>query len=282
MSDIRVKLDIHDHVAVIRLNRPDKQNALTREMLAELRRIVATLAAQPDLRLVLLASSGEHFCTGMDLAQMRETADLPPAEAARTWLHDSEIYKDALAGLFTLPCPTLAVVAGNTFAGGLGLVLSCDLVLAATSARFWLPEPKRGLTAAIVMPLLVHRLGTGPASYLLFSGESIDAKQALHWGICHRLVTDDVLDENADALANSLLTGSRSALTEAKRQLLAKSSGILQQLEFAVADSARARETADAREGLSAYRERRPPAWQPPAPGQWLTARSTDSSPGAT
>src|SRR5437660_2079470 len=160
-------------VARLTLNRPQKRNALTREMLGELHRAVLEIAARQDLRCLVLDSNGPVFCAGMDLAQMQQTASVP--DARQLWHADTQLYHDCVAALLALPAPAVAVVQGPALAGGVGLVLACDLVLAAESATFALPEPKRGITAAIVTPLLVHRIGVSAASWLLLSGEIISA-----------------------------------------------------------------------------------------------------------
>jgi methylglutaconyl-CoA hydratase len=163
---------------------------------------------------------------------------------------------------FQLHVPTVAVVQGPAVAGGLGLVLACDLVLASDAASFALPEPKRGITAAVITPLLVYRAGVSGASYLLLSGESIDARCAHAMGFVHAVEPADRLTTAAEALVQSILAGAPGALAITKQQLMTcGGQNILAQLETAAAVSARARETLEAREGLQAFLEKREPNW---------------------
>jgi len=243
------------------LNRPQKRNALTRELLAELRNSVLDAAGRKDLRCLVLEASGPVFCAGMDLAQMEETASRN--DAREVWHADTRLYHDVVASILTLPAPTIAVVQGPALAGGVGLVLACDLVLASESATFALPEPKRGITAAIVTPLLVHRVGISAASWLLLSGEGIDSARARDFGLCHEVVAPPDLAAARDRRIASILSGAPGALAISKLQLTAQSAELPKQLLSAIAVSAQARETLEAREGLAAFLEKRPPAWQP-------------------
>lgn len=261
MSSVTLQL-LSDRVARITLTRAAKRNALTREMLAELTSRVEEVSAMPELRLLVLAAEGPVFCAGMDLAQMQETTANP--NAAAMFQADSEAYRCVTAGLFSLKMPTLAVVQGPAVAGGLGLVLACDMVLASTAATFALPEPKRGIVAGLVTPLLVHRVGISAASWTLFSGRSLGAAEALRIGLCHAVVSPDQLETETKNLVTSILSGSPSALAATKEQLRTCSPiDVLAHLNRAPSISARARETADAREGLQAFLEKRPPSWQP-------------------
>lgn len=262
MSDALILKSEQGGVVRLTLNRPQKRNALTREVLRELKGNLAELHARTDVRLLVLSAEGAAFCAGMDLAQMQETASHP--DAAAIWQADTEIYRDVVRLLFELHCPTLAIVSGPAVAGGLGLVLACDLVVASESAAFALPEPKRGITAAIVTPLLVYRVGNSAAAYLLLSGGPVDAVRAQQMGFCHQVAPANALAATADALERSILSGGPMALATTKRQLrTCATSDVLQQLDQAVAISAKARATAEAREGLQAFLEKRTPAWVP-------------------
>jgi methylglutaconyl-CoA hydratase len=261
MSDSLVLISASDGVVRLTLNRPQKRNALTRELLTELLAKVKDAASRSEMRCLVLAANGPAFCAGMDLVEMQETA--ARADATKIWHADTELYHDVVSTIFNLPFPVLAVVQGPAVAGGLGLVLACDLVIAADSATFALPEPKRGITAAIVAPLLVYRTGTAGASYLLLSGESIDAQAARRMGICHSVVAPAQLQTAANEQVRSILSGSPGALAVTKQQLRACAAvDVLAQLKRAVAVSAQARETVEAREGMAAFLENRPPTWE--------------------
>lgn len=245
------------------LNRPQKRNALTRELLLELKEHLTGLASRSDVRLLELGAAGTAFCAGMDLTQMQETA--ARSDASTAWLADAEVYRDVVRALLELRCVTLAVVPGPAVAGGLGLVLACDLAVASETATFALPEPKRGITAAMVTPLLVYRVGNSAAACLLLSGGSVDAARARQMGAISEVASPDALGATVRMLESAILSQAPGALATTKWQLRACAAGdVLEQLDHAVSISAKARESAEAREGLQAFLEKRDPSWVRP------------------
>ncbi|MEX0728383.1 MAG: enoyl-CoA hydratase-related protein [Planctomycetaceae bacterium] len=261
MGERFVTVEIREQVATVTLRRAEKRNALTFELLEELRDAIRRLSASDELRLMVLTAEGTVFCAGMDLAQMLDRADRPDAQ--ELWQRDTEVYRDVVWSLFNLPVPTLAVLPGPALAGGLGLVLACDLVLAAETAWFALPEPQRGITAAVVAPLLLHRVGSRWAEFLLISGQSVTAAEGEDIGICHRVVPAAELEIRAAEWTASILKGGPSALRQTKSLLREFTHDPLwDQLGLGMQVSADARETDEAREGLSAFREKREPKWK--------------------
>ena len=259
--DFKVSYD--QHIARLTLARPAKRNAMTRELLATVRDAVRDIPAHSDIRLLILEADGPVFCAGMDLVQMQSTAADP--NSADLWQYDAQLYCDVLLALWRLTIPTVAVVQGPAVAGGVGLALACDLIVASETATFSLPEPKRGITAAIVTPLLVHRIGSGASAHLLLSGKVWDARLALQRGLCDELASPDTLRATVDSFAASILTSSPDALRLTKFQWRSVAAGAIpQQLTEAVKLSAQARETDDAREGLQAFLEKRNPVWTEP------------------
>jgi methylglutaconyl-CoA hydratase len=260
MEEPLLLLDYHGGVARVTLNRPQKRNALSRELLALLLQAVSDAAAQQGLRAFVLEANGPAFCAGMDLDQMEKTAVLP--DSSEQFAADTRLYREVVWGLCNLPVPTVAVVQGPALAGGMGLALACDMILAAQAARFALPEPKRGITAAVVAPLLVHRAGTSAASMLLLSGQTLAASDAALGGLCAGVVPDDQLAGERDRLIHSILQGAPGALSATKRWLLELwAPALAGQLERGMAISARAREGQEAREGLQAFLQHRAPHW---------------------
>ena len=210
----------------------------------------------------VLAANGSVFCAGMDLGEMQQRAQ--SADGKAQWQKDSEVYADVLSKIVSLNVPTVAAVSGPALAGGMGMVLACDMLVASDSAFFMLPEPMRGITAAMVTPLLIHRIGAGPASFMLLSGERVQAEQARTMNLCHAVVAADQFESRIDELVANILTGSKSALAITKQHVgQCISSDLIEQIKMSVTVSAQARETDDAREGLAAFLEKRKPAWQP-------------------
>jgi methylglutaconyl-CoA hydratase len=248
-------------VARLTLNRADKRNALTRELLVQLHSEIERTSASPDVRLMVLEANGPAFCAGMDLGEMQQRAADP--DAAQQWQRDSQVYARVLKSIFGTTFPTLAVVQGPALAGGMGLVLACDLVLASETAFFSLPEPMRGITAAMVTPLLVHRVGSGAATFLLLAGQRVSAATAWAQGICHEVVSHEHLADRRDHWIQAILTGSPAALKITKQHLRhCSAQNVAMLIDESIKVSARARETDDAREGLAAFLGKRKPAWQ--------------------
>ena len=262
-------------VTTLTLNRAAKRNALSREVLRELESALTAVKSTRDLRLLILAAEGPVFCAGMDLGEMQSRAGLSESDAL--WHEDARLFAGLLGDHVRLPCPTLAAVQGPALAGGLGLVLACDMVVASANAWFALPEPRRGIVAAAVMPLLIHRIGAGRAGHLLLSGRNLSAADAHTAGLCHEVAVPDQFDRRVSELSAAILTGGPTALAATKDFLLRTSAADLwSQLDAAVELSARARSTPEAREGLQAFLEKRPPAWSPD-PAQ--PAESTGTAP---
>jgi methylglutaconyl-CoA hydratase len=261
-ADSLVTVTVSDGVAEVTLDRAARRNALSRALIAQLTAAVADVAAAASTRLVVLSANGPAFCAGMDLGEMQNRAQQPDARAE--WERDASDYRDLVAAIFRLDVPTLAVVQGPAIAGGFGLVLACDLVVASTSARFALPEPKRGISPAVVSPLLVYRVGAGPAMPILLAGKTLTGEEAYRMGLCHVLVAPEHLDASRQELVTSILAGAPGALAMTKRLVRSfAETTLLAQLEAGRKVSAEARDTAEAREGLTAFLEKREPSWNP-------------------
>ncbi len=261
MPDL-IQFEIKDSIARIILNRADRRNALTRDMIADLTRSVTTASQDESVRVLTIAAEGTVFCAGMDLGEMQQRAE--SVNADDEWLQDSQDYAELLVAILNAPFPVVAVIQGPVLAGGVGIVLACDLVLASDKSFFALPEPQRGITAAMVTPLLIFRVGAGHASHMLLTTSRIPAAETVAWGLCHKVVPADKLNEAECELAGMLLSSSRQALHATKHNIRSfAATPLIEQIHIAARASAAARETDDAREGLQAFLEKRKPNWQP-------------------
>lgn len=257
-----INTEFKDGVGWISLNRADKRNALNREMLAQFCSGVDKLNSNSDLRALVLQAVGPVFCAGMDLGQMHEVRT-DPSQGTR-WQEDSRDYHNALLALLNCRVPTIAAVHGPAIAGGVGLILACDIVIASDSAFFALPEPHRGIAAAIVAPLLSRRLGPARAGYVLLSAKKIPAEQAMAIGLCDEFAPQSGFKSAVHAMLRSILESAPQALATTKRFLGSLGDADLRKaLRRAIDVSAEARATEEAREGLSAFRDKRKPAWAP-------------------
>lgn len=259
MSNL-IETEIVAGVATLTLNRPEKRNALTREFIGEMNEWVTSVSLDDTVRLFLIQSKGDVFCAGMDLGEMQSRIGAVDPESE--WQKDSDVYNDLVSKIFQLEIPTLAVLPGPVLAGGTGMVFACDIVLASNNVFFQLPEPRRGITAAMVCPLLLYRTNVSTASYLLLSGKRVEADDALRMGLVNELVPKDQLMTRRNELVASILTGSQSALGITKKHLRKMANvDVSDQIRASASVSAEARKTDDAKEGLAAFLEKRKPGW---------------------
>jgi enoyl-CoA hydratase/carnithine racemase len=256
-----LRLNIHGSTGTLILNRPDKRNALSRQLLAETRQALDDLHQQRSVRAVIITGAGPAFCAGMDLGEMLATSKHPDALAQ--WNQDAQVYRDLMELMLRFPKPLIAAVNGPALAGGAGLMLACDIVVAAEEATFGLPEPLRGLVAGVVAPLLAFRAGAGASGYLLTTSAVIDATRARELGVFHEVVKADHLWPRAVELAEQCARGAPESLQLTKKMLNETiGESLLTALSAGAAISATARTTEAAAEGLQAFLEKREPKWK--------------------
>jgi methylglutaconyl-CoA hydratase len=248
---------------ILTLNRPDRRNAISRGLIAELTAAFERAAQDTAARCVVLTGAGPVFCAGMDLAELQESLDAP-AEQSPVW--DDALQLARLYDLiYRLPKPTIAAVQGAAVAGGAGLVTVCDLAVAVSEAKFGYPEVRRGLVAAMVMPHLLRHVGERMARYLLLTGEMIGADEALRAELINEIVTADRLMERALALARACAEGGPQALARTK-EFLGQFSRQSLSIAAAAQGSAAPRLTEECRQGLQAFFAKRPVPWSTPPP----------------
>ncbi len=257
MTDI-VQYTHRGSAALVTINRPDRRNALSRSLIAELTEAFLRATTDPDARSVILTGTGSAFCAGMDLDELRGTLG---EEADMVW-DDAAKLSSLYELIYTLPKPTIAAVNGAAVAGGAGLVTVCDLAVSVPDAKFGYPEVRRGLVAAMVMPHLLRHVGERAARYLLLTGELIDAVEALHLRFINSVVGQDRLMDAADAWAKSLAEGGPKALATTK-DLLRRCGKHAMSVEELAKGSAEPRLTEECRHGLTAFFEKKPTPWSP-------------------
>lgn len=256
-----LRINIKDDAATIILNRPEKRNALNRELLAEISQAFSDLHLERRVRAVVLTGAGAAFCAGMDLTEMLQTRELPDAMAR--WYQDAEIYRDLIEQMLRFPKPIIAAVNGPALAGGAGLILASDVVLSADTATFGLPEPLRGIVAGMVAPLLAFRIGGGYAANLLLTARIVSAAEAHRIGIFHDVMHADHLWPRAMEMAAQCAKGAPEAL-QLTRKMLNETIGehLITLLNAGAAVSATARTTEAAHEGMQSFAEKRQPKWK--------------------
>jgi methylglutaconyl-CoA hydratase len=245
------------------LNRPARRNALSRILLEKIKQALHDFHQERRVRAVILTGAGDAFCAGIDLKEMLATSQRPEAESLAQWHEDAVAYKDLLDMMLMYPKPIIAAVNGPAVAGGAGLVLASDIVVASKNASFGLPEARRGLAAGLVAPLLEFRVGGSQAARLLLTAEMITAQEAHRINVFHELVEDDLIWARAHELAEACSKSAPESLQLTKRMLNETNGNHLGvSLSAGAATSATSRTTEAAIEGLTAFMEKRPPVWK--------------------
>ncbi len=255
-----VKIQVHDHTGTVTLNRPDKRNALSRELLRDLHQALDDLHQERKVRGVILTGSGTAFSAGMDLEEMRSAAE--QEDRHEQWRADTVLYHDLVEAMLRFPKPLIAAVNGPAVAGGAGLVMACDLVVAGRAATFGFPEPRRGIVAGLVAPLLAFRLGAARAAYLLMTAQVFTAERMHEFGLYHELADDDKVWARSRELIAEVAKSAPEAIQMTKR-MLNETIGetLFSQLVAGAATSAASRTTEAAAEGLAAFLDKRDPQW---------------------
>ncbi len=247
-------------VAVITLNNPERHNAFDDALIADMTAILDGFATNESLRVVVLRSTGKSFSAGADLQWMRRVAEYSASENRR----DAEALGRLMFSLDRLLIPTVAVVQGPAYGGGVGLAACCDIVLASTAAKFAMTEVRLGLIPAVISPYVINAIGARQARRYFQTAETIDAETALRIGLVHDLTEPEALDTRADAMIATLLKQAPGAQAEAKELVfLCEGRALDPELREDTAHRIAARRATDeGREGLSAFLEKRAPSWQ--------------------
>ncbi|PYJ91856.1 MAG: enoyl-CoA hydratase/isomerase family protein [Verrucomicrobia bacterium] len=242
-------------IRAVVLNRPERRNALTLELLNELNAAIKVASEQPQERVLILRGAGAAFCTGLDL---KEAADQTKTHAT------AAMVAKTLITLSQTRLITIAAVHGAAVAGGAGIMSACDFVIAAEGTKIGYPEVRRGLVAGLVMTFLRRQVGERNMRELLLGSELIDANRAKEIGLVNRVVARNDLINEAQKVADSVLQGAPGALAQTKRlidELWWRS--VKDDVDLALKYHLQARESSEAREGIAAFNEKRKPNWVP-------------------
>ena len=257
MSYSTIELTYDGRVATITLNRPEKRNAISYQLIEDL------LAALEEVRtskalVLILTGSGKAFCSGMDLENLKALIGRSPEQS----LADSHIMARLFRTLYDYPKPTIAAVNGVAIAGGTGLATLCDFTLARADAKFGYTEVRIGFVPAIVSAFLLRQVGEKVARDLLLTGRLFDAEEARSIGLVTEVVAADNLMSRARELAGQLMENSPASLLFTKR-LLSEGARVEldRQIDASVRENAAIRSTADFREGVASFLEKRKPKW---------------------
>ncbi|MCB2095109.1 MAG: crotonase/enoyl-CoA hydratase family protein [Rhodobacteraceae bacterium] len=254
---IRVDRDARG-VATIWLNRPDRHNVMSGQMMTELHDAALTLGADADIRVVVMGGLGPSFCAGGDLGWMRAQM----AADAATRAKEAAKIAHALQALNTLPKPLIGRIHGNVMGGGVGIASVCDVAVAAAGSRFGLTETKLGLIPATISPYVIARMGEARARRVMMSSRLFDAEEARDLGVVARVVAEDTLDAAVEAEVTPYLSCAPGAVAAAKALTRRMGPQIGEPL---IAETIQALverwESPECAEGIAAFFDKRPPMW---------------------
>lgn len=246
-----------NHVVTLTLNRPQARNALSTELIAALQAELDAIAMDTSLHVVVLAGAGSAFCAGHDLKEIRAAGYAP--EYAETLF---EACSQLMQRIVSLPQPVIARVQGIATAAGVQLVASCDLAIAADTARFATPGVNIGLFCSTPMVALSRNISPKHAMQMLLTGELMDAATALRFGLINTLVPAAELDAAVDDLANKIASKSRHTLTMGKAAFYRQAElPLAEAYDYAKDVMVTNLQTQDAQEGIGAFIDKRTPIW---------------------
>jgi methylglutaconyl-CoA hydratase len=252
-----IQLAYEGGVAIITLNRPDKRNAISFELIDDLLRALDDVS-KSDAIVLIVTGAGKAFCSGMDLENLKALI----GRSVEQNLKDSQTMVQLFSRLYEFPKVTIAAVNGAAIAGGTGLALLCDFTLAVPEAKFGYTEVRIGFVPAIVSTFLLRQVGEKQARDLLLTGRIIGAEEAARMGLINEVVGPEKLMVRARELATVLMENSPSSLRATKQLLTDHARDELDaQIEAAVRENAAIRTTSDFREGIASFLEKRKPAW---------------------
>lgn len=242
------------------LNRPASHNALTPEMVGAVTAVFNQLASRDDVRVVVLTGNGRSFCAGADLNSMRAAADFGYEEN----LADGKAIFDMVQAVDSCPKPVIGRINGAAIGGGVGLVSACDIVVAVERAKFAFSEARLGIVPAVISPFVLAKIGTANGRELFLTGERFDAAHAQRIGLVQHVVTEEELDAKVNERIAQLLQAAPGAQAAVKALIDAVAYQPKADMRDITATLiAQRRASAEGREGMSAFLEKRRPNWQP-------------------
>jgi methylglutaconyl-CoA hydratase len=248
-----------ERVCYITLNRPEKRNALSRELVSALKEAFAKAENDEGVKLIVLKANGESFCTGADLAYLQELQKFSFEENVA----DSNHLKELFLQIYQLKKVVIAQIQGHALAGGCGLASVCDFVFAVPEAKFGYTEVKIGFIPAMVLVFLIRKIGEQRAKQLLLSGELVQGAEALRLGLCNYMVTKEQLEVSVLDFAQRLIKNNSSQSMMLTKQMIAEvqSMSLTEALNYAANRNAKARATEDCKKGIVAFLEKRELTW---------------------
>lgn len=258
MNYYTLTLAYEDRIALVTLNRPEKRNAVSFELLEELMAALDEVERSPA-QVLIVTGAGKAFCAGLDLEELKALLGKTHEENVQDSARMARIFRR----IYDYPKPTIAAVNGHAIGGGTGIAFMSDFTLAVPEAKFGYTEVKIGFVPAIVSSVLVWQVGHKIARDLLMTGRLFEAAEAHRYGLVNEVVPPERLLPRAHHLAAQLLENSPSSVRLTKKLINGFIAHSLdEQIAQAVEDNARIRTTEDFREGVTAFLEKRKPQWK--------------------
>jgi len=259
MSEL-IEVSTDAQIRTIRLNRPDKRNALNASLVTALKEALREAREVENVRVVVLTGNGTAFSAGADLASLKALRDASPIENEEDSRHLAELFRQ----IYQHPLPVIAQVNGHAIGGGCGLAAVCDFSLVADDAKLGFSEVRIGFVPAIVMVFVRRKLGEAAARDLLLRGQLVTAEQASAIGLVNRPVEGECLDAEVHDLARELATETSGSAVALTKRMLAQVSGMgfEEALDYAVQMNAFARGTEDCQAGIDAFLNDEDPPWK--------------------
>lgn len=260
MSEQTVLYGVSNGVATITLNRPELHNAFNEIVIGELTRFFEKAGEDKSVRVVVLRGNGKSFSAGGDLNWMRRMADYTYQQN----VNDAMRLGTLLKTMNTLPKPTIALVQGNAFGGGVGLTACCDIAIAEEGAQFCLSEVRIGLIPSIIAPYVMAAIGSRQARRYFMTAERFDAHAAERIGLVHEVYPKGALDQALDMIVTAILDGAPQAQARGKKLILGITGHAIddKMIQHTVEQIAEARASDEGKEGLSAFLNKSEPGWR--------------------
>lgn len=254
-----IQYEVSDRIGYITLNRPEKRNALSHELVAELKMAFDKASGEEKVKVIVLRANGEAFCAGADLGYLQKLQQFSYEENVA----DSNHLKELFQKIYTLNKVVIAQIQGHALAGGCGLAAVCDFSFAVPEAKFGYTEVKIGFIPAIVMVFLLRRIGEAKSKQLLLSGDMISAEESQQMGLINFISTAEKLENDVRQFASKLITSNSAQSMSTTKQMIAavQSMPLDQALEYASTMNAKARASEDCQRGIAAFLNKEKIIW---------------------
>lgn len=254
-----IQYEVNNRIGYITLNRPDKRNALSYDVVSELKKAFTKADGDDNVKVIVLKANGKAFCAGADLAYIQQLQKNTYEEN----LEDSNHLRELFEQIYTMGKVVIAQIQGHAIAGGCGLATVCDFGFTVPEAKFGYTEVRIGFIPAIVKVFLLRKIGEMKAKELLLTGELIDAEAAHAYGLVTKVVTAEELEKVVDDFAQMLITKNSGQSMALTKQMIAKvqSMSVEEGLNYASEMNAKARGTEDCKKGIASFLDKTPIEW---------------------